>query len=179
MEVSDRREASESGVVVVGSVVLVSSSGAVVEVVVVVLDVVVGGSVLVVVLALEVVRRGRGLVEGAGSAVVVVARRLVAGATGAGARARVVVGMVTVAWEVCWRGRTVVVVPCGNAPASCLGVVRNPTRLPPIAPSSTAAITLAHRRAATKRTGLTPESHPPGPVGASWTPGYAGGRRFA
>ena len=124
-----------------GSVVLVEVLGSGV-VVLVVVDVLVGGRVVVVI-----------------AEVVELARRVAGGITNR-TGARVVGGTVTVAGEVCWRSRTVVAVLWVTASAACLGAVSMPTRLPPTAPSTTAATTLTHRRAATKRTGLTPD--PPG-----------------
>jgi len=148
-------EPPESRVVAVelvgGSVVLVEVLGSGV-VVLVVVDVLVGGRVVVVVLV-----GGRVVVVIA--EVVELARRVAGGITNR-TGARVVGGTVTVAGEVCWRSRTVVAVLWVTASAACLGAVSMPTRLPPTAPSTTAATTLTHRRAATKRTGPTPD--PPG-----------------
>jgi len=142
-------ELADSRVVVVelldGSVVLVEvlDSGVVV---LVVLDALVEGSVVVVMLV--VLCAWRSLLECAGAEVVDLVARVVLGTSGTGTGARVVGGTMTVVDEVC-RGRSVVVVLWATAWAACLGVVSIPTRLPPIAPSSTAATTLSHRRAAT------------------------------
>jgi hypothetical protein len=109
--------------------------------------------VVVVVVALVVVRLACTAVVGGSVAVEVeLARctcRLLTGV------ARLDVGAtVTVAWELRWRGVTVVVAARGSASARWWGLVANPARLPPTAPMRTAAIRELHRRDSTNRIGL-------------------------
>jgi len=136
------------GVVVVSVVLEVVGS------LVVLVDELVGGSVvLVVLLVVVVVVRLAGTVVAGGAVVEVPAGRLVRGvARGA---ARLDGGSrVTITWALRWRDATVVVVARGLASARCRGVVTNPTRLPPIAPMSTAATMEVQWRDSTNRIGL-------------------------
>jgi hypothetical protein len=134
------------GVVVVSVVLEVVGS------LVVLVDELVGGSVVLVVLLVVVVRLAGTVVAG-GAVVEVPAGRLVRGvARGA---ARLDGGSrVTITWALRWRDATVVVVARGLASARCRGVVTNPTRLPPIAPMSTAATMEVQWRDSTNRIGL-------------------------
>jgi len=106
-----------------------------------------------------VVRLGRTVLVGGGEVVVGRWCRLVRGtATGctlldAGAR-------VAVACALRWRPTMVVAGQRGSAWARSCGVVTKPTKLPPMAPISTAATTELHRRDSTKRTGLKTGSPP-------------------
>jgi hypothetical protein len=135
--------------------VLLSGGGSLVELLD---DELVGGIVVlvvvvVVVAVVVVVRLARTTVVGGAVAVVVeLARRTRRPLTGV---ARLEGGAtVTVAWELRWRAATVVVAARGSASARWRGLVANPARLPPTAPTRTAAIRELHRRDSTNRIGL-------------------------